>query len=241
MKPKNNNFNTKIPTANNSKNQIATTINTIHLNKEPVEIKNAYNKNNNQAPNALPANKLENKFQKNNQEINPNTVKINNNNNNNLNHAVVNKINPNKNNKIIIEEKDENNNNKKEETPLFARNYRNAEINLYRNYISENKWSIQDFEIGKKLGSGRFGKVYLVKEKKNNFICALKTIFKSQIVNNNLQPQIRRELEIHSHLENENILKFYGFFWDDRRIFLILEYAPGGEIYKELQNSVIIF
>lgn len=113
-------------------------------------------------------------------------------------------------------------------------------MNIYTRYISENKWKIDDFEIGKKLGSGRFGKVYLVREKKNQFICALKTIFKSQLVQNNLERQLRRELEIHSHLEHENILKFFGFFWDDRRIFLILEYAPDGEIYKELKNSVII-
>lgn len=28
----------------------------------------------------------------------------------------------------------------------------------------------------------------------------------------------------------------YGFFWDDERIYLILEYAPGGELYKSLKK-----
>jgi hypothetical protein len=28
----------------------------------------------------------------------------------------------------------------------------------------------------------------------------------------------------------------YGFFWDDKKIYLILEYAPGGELYKELKK-----
>ena len=27
----------------------------------------------------------------------------------------------------------------------------------------------------------------------------------------------------------------YGFFWDKKRIYLILEYALGGELYKDLQ------
>jgi serine/threonine protein kinase len=28
----------------------------------------------------------------------------------------------------------------------------------------------------------------------------------------------------------------YGFFWDEKKIYLILEYAPGGELYKELKK-----
>lgn len=30
----------------------------------------------------------------------------------------------------------------------------------------------------------------------------------------------------------------YGFFWDDKKIYLILEYAPGGELYKDLQKQL---
>lgn len=29
----------------------------------------------------------------------------------------------------------------------------------------------------------------------------------------------------------------YGFFWDDKKIYLILEYAPGGELYKDLKRQ----
>jgi serine/threonine protein kinase len=29
----------------------------------------------------------------------------------------------------------------------------------------------------------------------------------------------------------------YGFFWDDKKIYLILEYAPGGELYKDLKKQ----
>nr|XP_021138219.1 phosphoenolpyruvate carboxylase kinase 1 isoform X4 [Columba livia]XP_021138220.1 phosphoenolpyruvate carboxylase kinase 1 isoform X4 [Columba livia] len=34
-----------------------------------------------------------------------------------------------------------------------------------------------------------------------------------------------------------NILRLYNYFHDERRVFLILEYAPGGELYKELQRQ----
>jgi serine/threonine protein kinase len=29
----------------------------------------------------------------------------------------------------------------------------------------------------------------------------------------------------------------YGFFYDEKKIYLILEYAPGGELYKDLKKQ----
>ncbi|XP_023586781.1 aurora kinase B isoform X5 [Trichechus manatus latirostris] len=34
-----------------------------------------------------------------------------------------------------------------------------------------------------------------------------------------------------------NILRLYNYFYDRRRVYLILEYAPRGELYKDLQKS----
>ena len=47
--------------------------------------------------------------------------------------------------------------------------------------------------------------------------------------------QLRRELEIQSHLDHPNIVKLLGFFYDDNKIYLILEYCDGGELYKDLK------
>ena len=43
-------------------------------------------------------------------------------------------------------------------------------------------WSINDFEIGKFLGSGKFGKVYLAREKQTHFIVVLKLLKKKQLI-----------------------------------------------------------
>ena len=37
-------------------------------------------------------------------------------------------------------------------------------------------WKIDDFEIGRKLGTGKFAKVYLAREKESGFIVALKVL-----------------------------------------------------------------
>ncbi|XP_075393809.1 aurora kinase C-like [Tenrec ecaudatus] len=96
--------------------------------------------------------------------------------------------------------------------------------------------TIDDFEIGRPLGKGKFGSVYLARLKKNGFIVALKVLFKSQIEKEGLEHQLRREIEIQAHLQHPNILRLYNYFHDARRVYLILEYAPRGELYKELKH-----
>ncbi|XP_032983688.1 aurora kinase C isoform X2 [Rhinolophus ferrumequinum] len=97
--------------------------------------------------------------------------------------------------------------------------------------------TIDDFEIGRPLGKGKFGNVYLARLKESHFIVALKVLFKSQLEKEGLEHQLRREIEIQSHLQHPNILRLYNYFHDAHRVYLILEYAPRGELYKELQKS----
>nr|GMC86781.1 serine/threonine-protein kinase Aurora-2 [Ipomoea batatas] len=98
------------------------------------------------------------------------------------------------------------------------------------------RWTLNDFDIGKPLGRGKFGHVYLAREKRSNHIVALKVLFKSQLKQSQVEHQLRREVEIQSHLRHPNILRLYGYFYDQKRVYLILEYAAKGELYKELQK-----
>jgi hypothetical protein len=103
--------------------------------------------------------------------------------------------------------------------------------------ISKDRWNLGDFDIGKPLGKGKFGHVYLAREKKQKHVCALKVLFKAQLKKAKVEHQLRREVEIQTHLRHPNILKLYGYFYDDLRIYLILEFAEKGEVYKILQQE----
>ena len=50
------------------------------------------------------------------------------------------------------------------------------------------------------LGKGKFGNVYLAREKRSKYIIALKVIFKQQVQKAGCEHQLRREIEIQSHL-----------------------------------------
>ena len=90
-----------------------------------------------------------------------------------------------------------------------------------------NNFSIDQFEIGRVLGRGRYGNVYVAKHIRDDLIVALKVMNKVNLYTDGFEGQIRREIEIHSRLNHENILKMYGYFWDDTNVYFILEFASG--------------
>lgn len=79
--------------------------------------------------------------------------------------------------------------------------------NAGRNYIfflsilPRYKWSPHDFEMGCALGRGKFGRVYVAREKKTKFMVAMKVMFKSEIQKDRVERQVLREIEIQSRLK----------------------------------------
>ncbi|MCL4168386.1 UNVERIFIED_CONTAM: hypothetical protein GTU68_059179 [Idotea baltica] len=100
----------------------------------------------------------------------------------------------------------------------------------------EKKLSINDFDQIKELGSGKYGHVFLAREKKSNFICALKIIEKKLLYEEEITEQFIRELKIQMFLNHPNIIRMYGYFDDAVNIYLILEMATGNQLFKQLKK-----
>ncbi|CZR61564.1 probable protein kinase Eg22 [Phialocephala subalpina] len=116
------------------------------------------------------------------------------------------------------------------------------QVSIPQEPIPPKKFHLGMFEIGRPLGKGKFGRVYLARERKSGFVCALKVLHKNEIMQGRVEKQgklvtVQREIEIQSNLRHPNILQLYGHFHDSKRIFLILEYAGKGELYKHLQRE----
>ena len=91
--------------------------------------------------------------------------------------------------------------------------------------------------MGKPLGRGKFGNVYMAREKATGAVVALKVIFKKQVDKHGVLAQLREEIEIQTRLRHPGVLRLYGFFHDEKRVYLVLELAAGGELYKRLQTE----
>lgn len=68
------------------------------------------------------------------------------------------------------------------------------------------------------------------------YIIALKCMYKKELVEGKLEKQVRREIEIQMNLRHPHILRLHGYFHDTGRIFLMLEFAAKGEMYKYMNK-----
>ena len=98
-------------------------------------------------------------------------------------------------------------------------------------------WTLEDFDIWKKLGEGRFGKVYLAREKQSKVAVVLKCVSKEAIFLHDLQHQIQRECELQSYVRHRNVVRCLAFFWDAERIILVLEHCEGGDLFALLKQQ----
>lgn len=96
---------------------------------------------------------------------------------------------------------------------------------------------ISDFHLGKCIGSGKFGDVYLSMHRATGFLCAIKKIFKSTIREYGMEEQLANELRIHYSLSHPHVIKLYAHFDDEYHIFLMMEYACGGTLMERLKCS----
>lgn len=97
-------------------------------------------------------------------------------------------------------------------------------------------WTLADFDVGTKLGAGKFGRVYLAREKGGrNTIVAIKSIKKDDVKKEKIKYQLIREIEIQRNLYHYNILKMFGYFYDEKRVYILLEYAPEGCLWRVLK------
>lgn len=100
--------------------------------------------------------------------------------------------------------------------------------------ISNQKLSIQDFTLLNVLGKGSYAKVVLVKKKNSGLLYAMKIIKKSLIEKRKKEENAIMERNIYLESDHPFVIKFCGSFQNERKIFYILEYCPGGELFNLL-------
>lgn len=101
------------------------------------------------------------------------------------------------------------------------------------------KVTIDDFWPLKVLGRGSYGTVILVQQRSTGRLYAQKTFKKaSLVIHKKLVDQTNSERQI---LEKVNkhpfVVKLFYAFQDKERLYLILEYGMGGELFHHLQNE----
>jgi serine/threonine protein kinase len=98
--------------------------------------------------------------------------------------------------------------------------------------------TIDDFSIGKPLGSGKYGQVYLARAIKNiDLMVAIKVISKIKISNGIQFNNLKEEVDILLACRHEHVIDVYDIFEDEEKMYLITEYADGGDLFDVVFNS----
>lgn len=98
-----------------------------------------------------------------------------------------------------------------------------------------------DFEPLKVLGTGTYGKVLLVREKASGRLYAQKQLKKaSMIVEEKKVQQTKTEKEILESVRHPYIVKLFYAMQDQQKLYLILEYAQGGELFHHLATRAML-
>lgn len=99
------------------------------------------------------------------------------------------------------------------------------------------KLTTSDFEPLKVLGCGAFGKVLLVRERATGHLYAQKELKKASMIVEKKALQTKTERAILESVRHPYIVKLFYALQDKEKLYLILEYAQGGELFHHLAHE----
>lgn len=101
----------------------------------------------------------------------------------------------------------------------------------------ERKIGPNDFELLKVIGMGAFGKVLMVRSRRNDNIYAMKCIGKKMLYKRNHVSYMKAERDIMARVEHPFIVSLKCAFQTESKLFLVMEYLPGGELFYHLSKK----
>ena len=115
------------------------------------------------------------------------------------------------------------------------------EPNLYeyftnKIYLEDNTIELKDLDNIKELGSGSFGSVNLVKNKKNKYTYAIKALDLEQIKKENLESCVEVERDVLLKIDHPFIMKMVKYLKNETYIFFINEYIKGKELWEVIRD-----
>ena len=103
-------------------------------------------------------------------------------------------------------------------------------------YLEDNTIELKDLDNIKELGSGNFGCVNLVRNKKNKQTYAIKALDVEQIKKENLQVCVELEKNVLLKIDHPMIMKMVKYLKNENYIFFINEYIKGKELWEVIRD-----
>ena len=107
--------------------------------------------------------------------------------------------------------------------------------------LAKKKFQIDDFKTIKHLGKGSFGIVKLVQHTKTKQNYAMKCLNKENIRGKKQIQHIMNERDILKKFKPQDFCcNIYESLQDEMNLYMILDFLPGGELFKLIRNNVLM-
>ncbi|KHN74903.1 cAMP-dependent protein kinase catalytic subunit [Toxocara canis] len=99
------------------------------------------------------------------------------------------------------------------------------------------KLNVDDFDRICTIGTGSFGRVYLVQHRASEQYFALKKMAIREVVSMRQTDHVHSEKRLLTRLSHPFIVKMYCACWDKYNLYMLFEYLAGGELFSYLRAS----
>ncbi|PKA57966.1 CBL-interacting protein kinase 32 [Apostasia shenzhenica] len=92
------------------------------------------------------------------------------------------------------------------------------------------------YELGRTIGEGTFAKVRFARNLETGEPVAIKILAKEKVLKHKLVEQIKREIAIMKLIKHPNVVRLHEVMGSKSKIFIVLEYVTGGELFDKIVN-----
>ena len=96
---------------------------------------------------------------------------------------------------------------------------------------------MSDFQMKDTLGTGTFSRVRLARHIMSESFYAIKILKKVEILRLKQLEHTKDEISLLLKIEHPFIIGLHGYFHDESRIFMVLDFVAGGEVLKLLRSG----
>ncbi|KAI0166172.1 Pkinase-domain-containing protein [Xylariaceae sp. FL1272] len=103
--------------------------------------------------------------------------------------------------------------------------------------VTKGKYSLNDFDLMRTLGTGSFGRVHLVQSKHNQRFYAVKVLKKAQVVKMKQVEHTNDERRMLGEVKHPFLITLWGTFQDAKNLYMVMDFVEGGELFSLLRKS----
>ena len=97
------------------------------------------------------------------------------------------------------------------------------------------RWEMDNYQLGKRIGRGNYGTVYVARDKRNNRWYCLKTIM-MEAHSEEEREKAQQEVEVLRGLDHPGIVRYHEHFVHEDSLCVVMHYCEGGDLAQAIKQ-----